>query len=193
MVDVHAVALPTFEGAFTSPVIPGETLTLEVDGFVITATIHSDPDTAAPWKENDGHGPVSGWRDPSSKRPGEMVLNEDGRSERFYDFAEACRIARRDGWGVEGGRLEGETVRQYAARAAMNDYRFLKAWCNNEWEWVGVALQVSRAGVDLTGDYAAALWGIDSLSADHITNTANELIRAALWEAKAALTRLNAA
>lgn len=193
MVDVHASDLPKFADAFTSPAIPGETLKLEVDGFVITATIHSDPDIGAPWKESDGHGPVSGWRHGNSKRPGELELNDDGASSRFYDFAEACRIARRDGWGVAGGRLDGETARQYAARAAMADFQHLKAWCDDEWQWVGVALQVSKEGVDLTGDYGAALWGIDSLSADHITDTANDLIREALNEAQATLDRLKAA
>lgn len=76
----------------------GETFEFEHNGVAYVATIESDDTHGAPWEEEDGHGDVSEWtrRD---KLPGELVLSEDGRSKRFYDFAGACKIARRDGWG----------------------------------------------------------------------------------------------
>ncbi len=37
----------------------------------------------------------------------------------------------------------------------------MKAWCEDEWCWCGVAVTVHRAGVQLTDDYASALWGIE--------------------------------
>lgn len=67
--------------------------------------IERDEDHGAPWDEEDGHGPVSGW-ERRDKRPGEMILSEDHGARRFYDFAEACRIARRDGWGFLPAALE---------------------------------------------------------------------------------------
>lgn len=60
--------------------------------------IEPDSDMGAPWEEHDGHGPVTDWES-RAKEPGELVLNESRGRRRFYDFAEACRMARRDGWG----------------------------------------------------------------------------------------------
>lgn len=57
-----------------------------------------DDDMGPPWEENDGHGEVSDWTT-RDKGPGELVLSADRFSKRYYDFAGACRIARRDGWG----------------------------------------------------------------------------------------------
>ncbi len=78
---------------------------IEHDGFTLRASIKHDDATGAPWEEHDGHGPVSDWtrRD---KLPGELLLCDDGRQKRFYDFAEACKIARRDGWGWLPAPLE---------------------------------------------------------------------------------------
>jgi hypothetical protein len=81
--------------------------TFEHAGNLFRVTFPRDDDHGAPWDEEDGHGPVTGWES-RGKRPGEMVLSEDsrGRAKRFYDFAEAVRIARRDGWGHLPYRLQ---------------------------------------------------------------------------------------
>lgn len=63
-----------------------------------TVSIEPDNDHGAPWDEECGHGDVSEWTT-RSKLPGELVLSSDHSSYRYYDFAGACRIARRDGWG----------------------------------------------------------------------------------------------
>lgn len=84
----------------------GETLaTVDHDGFTFTLSLEHDSDHGAPWDEECGHGPVSDWTT-RDKLPGELVLNDDGRSKRYYDFAEACRIARRDGWGYMPHRID---------------------------------------------------------------------------------------
>jgi len=181
-----------FTQQFDAETYAGETITCEVDGFTLTATIHADDDCLAPWKRYDGHGPVTGW-ERRSKAAGELVLNSDRDGHRFYDFAEACRIARRDGWGVKGGQLEGETARAYAARAARADYDRLRAWCNDEWHYVGVAVTVQKAGVQLTGDYDHAIWGVESDCGDYLTDLASEDASKALEAAKAKLKSLCAA
>lgn len=228
-----------FPESFDSPALDGETLTLEVDGFTVMATIHDDPDSGPPWKEHDCHGWVTRWTS-RDKAPGELVLNEDHGSRRFYDFAGAVRLARRDGWGAKPYRMDiedgvpsgglvrangqwfkgrdlvsgvsdwcddkGEAIRQaydrardavgpgeWAAMAARSDFEYLKAWCDDEWSWVGVAVTVSRAGVDLTGEYDHAIWGVDSPSADHLTELANERIGEALDSARAKISALSAA
>lgn len=81
----------------------GDTFTHNGRAFCVS--IEPDSDSGAPWDNEDGHGPVTGW-ERRAKLPGELVLNGDGRgglgtdrARRFYDFQAACRIARREGWG----------------------------------------------------------------------------------------------
>jgi hypothetical protein len=71
---------------------------MEHDGCTFRVETERDADMGAPWDECDGHGTVSEWTT-RDKQPGELVLNEDRGSKRFYDFAEACKTALRDGWG----------------------------------------------------------------------------------------------
>jgi hypothetical protein len=80
--------------------------TLTHRGRAFTVTVDRDDDMGAPWEEHDGHGPVSDWTT-RDKRPGEMILNTEGRgrSRRYYDFAAACRQARAEGWGWLPGDL----------------------------------------------------------------------------------------
>ncbi|MBD8679258.1 hypothetical protein [Sphingomonas sp. CFBP 13720] len=164
----------------------------------MTATIHSDDDTTPPWERQDGNGPVSDWRRRDwagryEKAPGELMLHEDrNRDARFYDFAEACRMARRDGWGVAGGKRDGETARQCAARAAMADFERLRAWCRDDWQYVGVVVTVSCNGIKLTDSYLHALWGIESDAGDYLTETANEFIDDAISDARATIASLAA-
>lgn len=162
--------------------------TQTVDGFTVSARIEADDYNNAPWENDCGHGPVTGW-ERREKRAGERVLCSDGFSKRFYDFAGAVRIARRDGWGCAGGRLPGETARAYAARAAEADFQRLRAWCNDEWRYVGVVLSVSRNGV-LLERLAASLWGIESDAEDHLAKIAEELLPEAIERGREVLTAL---
>lgn len=172
-------------------VYPGQTSTVERDGFTLTARIYADDDTDAPWERQDGHGEVTGWTT-RGYFEGERVLSRDGAHARYYDFAGAVETAKRDGWGAEGGQREGETAEEYATRAAESDFEWLRAWCNDEWSYVGVAVTVSRADVQLTGEYEHARWGIDSTSPDYIAETAEELAAEALDAARAKLAELTA-
>lgn len=207
-------------------------LTAVVDGFQLTATVEDDDRGAAPW-DDDGHGPVSDWRPIDSKAPGELVLNRDGDSARFYDFAAAVKIARRDGWGAPLYRMDteyganglvrvtgqwfasGELVthrtdwsddinaaisaahdahrasfsgkRAYAAAAALADFQRLAGWCSDEWNYVGVVVTASRAGIELG---SASLWGIESDAGDYLVEAANDLVSDAVADAQATLSRL---
>lgn len=67
-------------------------------------SIEIDDYSGAPWQEEDGHGPVTDWTR-NAKRPGEVVIASDRGFHRYYDFQEACQIARRDGWGWLPGKL----------------------------------------------------------------------------------------
>ncbi|PAL23582.1 hypothetical protein [Sphingopyxis sp. GW247-27LB] len=206
----------------------GETIECERGGIRFVATLHADDDMTPPWEREDGHGPVSDWRARNyagryDKAPGDLKLCDDGGSvyhgrARFYDFAEACKIARRDGWGYipdpmtalqnSGGKwyawfgnghapgcnvggFDSEskavaalhdahratmTPRQYAAAAAMADYDRLRKWCDDQWQYAGVAVQAFVEDLPLTGEFDHALWGIESDAGDYLTETANDYL-----------------
>jgi hypothetical protein len=185
---VEAATFPQF-GRF---VCDGDSVSLDVDGFTVTATVHHDSDAGAPWDSCEGHGPVSDWtrRD---KRPGERVLSSDHGSHRFYDVAEAMRIAKRDSWwGVIPYRTPGIA----AAAAVESDFAVLKAWCDDEWAYCGIVLTVEREGVELVGEFDHALWGVEYNFPDsdnaYLADVAGQLLDDALDDARAVLARLAA-
>lgn len=81
------------------------------------------------------------------------------------------------------------TPRQYAALAARADFDRLKAWCDDEWCWIGVEVVAEKAGVRLGG---ASLWGIESDAGDYLVEVTNELISEALDDARAKVAALTA-
>ena len=88
-----------------------------------------DDTMGPPWKEHDGHGPVTEWvtRD---KMPNERLLIADRSHKRYYDMAEAMTIAKRDKWGEV---REGESAGQRAARAVEADFQSMRRYCEGEW------------------------------------------------------------
>ena len=179
-----------FTKSFAKYACAGDTIACDVDGFDCVARIEHDDDTTPPWQRADGHGHVTDWVR-RGKNAGERVLFEDRGSFRYYNFAEAVKIAKRDGWGVTGGKRDGETDAQYAARAAEQDYEALRAWCADEWLYVGVVVTVSREDVELA---SSSCWGIDcnypGSDNSYLTEIANEELPQALNEAKAKIAAL---
>lgn len=165
----------TIKAAIANIYAPGESPeTVELGGgFSAVIGTPYEGDGGAPWDKEDGHGPVSGW-EPRAKRPHELVLNDDGHSKRFYDFAEAVRIAKRDGWDTApyGQGTKGER----AHRAAMADYNRLRRWCNNDWVYIGVTVTVLYRGSEIADD---SLWGIES-DGDYWRDVAVEMIEGAI-------------
>jgi hypothetical protein len=154
---------------------PIDTFTFEHEGAQFLASVYADDSMGEPWKEEDVHGPV---RLGADKSPGELVLSGTSRRGEkvwLYDYAEACRIALRDAWGVPGGMLPGESRRAYAARAALDDFKRLRAWCRDEWSWVGVAVQRVENGTPVGDPFEHALWGVESDSGAYLREVATEL------------------
>lgn len=77
--------------------------------------------------------------------------------------------------------------RAYAALAARQDFERLRAWCNDDWSYVGVIVTASRAGIELA---SASLWGIESDSDDYLTETAQDLAQEAINDAQEAIAAL---
>ena len=84
-------------------------LQFEKGGVTFRARTEYDEDHGTPWENEDGHGPVSDWTR-RKKLPGEIVLAEDRGSYRYYDYAEACKIARKEAWGYLPGTLKTELL-----------------------------------------------------------------------------------
>ncbi len=142
----------------------GDTFTLE--GLTFKAEhVRDEGLMGEPWKEHDGHGVVSEWTD-RPKRPGERVLASDRNSHRFYDIEATTEIAKRDGWGVQNSK--GKSKGQIIAEAVEEDYRRMKAWCDDEWWWMGVVVtMLDTEGRKLPMPEARdSLWGIESDSGD---------------------------
>lgn len=164
----------------------------EHDGNRFRFTTEHDDSMGAPWEEHDGHGPVSesryhmpGMGSKPPKRAGERLLYWDHGHYRTYDFAEAVKIARRDGWGTNNVP-EGASKGQIAAQAVEEDFQNLKAWCNDGWYWLGVIVTlVDDDGETITGA-SASLWGIESTAGDYLDEVAHDLAGEVLGNLKRA-------
>lgn len=139
-------------------IIGGKELTFRVK-------FERDDDAGYPWENSDGHGAVTGWES-RDKRPGELVLNTDKGTERFYDFAGACKTALRDGWDAAPYNDGTETKRQQAAKAARADFEYLREWCANQWEYVGVIVTLLDDDGEET-EVTDALWCVETRDDDH--------------------------
>lgn len=139
---------------------PIQTHTLQRSGYTARISVFHDEYMGEPWKEHDGHGIVSEWtrRD---KTPGELVLNSDLHSKRFYDYQGTLEIARRDGWGLDdedkaklAAKLKREPTKgEIVAEAVRRDFEHLRAWCNDEWHWLGYDTKIkATSGEIIDGD-----------------------------------------
>lgn len=154
----------------------GEAIVALPCGWTALVTVHYDETMGEPWKEHDGHGPVSDWT-ARNKRAGERILARDGRSFRYYDVEAATKQARAEGWGCggENGREHTHlTKRTATACAVYSDFRRLEAWCNDDWYWIYVQVQLRDAQGERVGD-PATCGGIESDS-DYWKEIAVQLI-----------------
>jgi len=122
--------------------------------------------TPAPWLESEGHGPVSDWTT-RDKRPGELVLSEDGRARRFYDFSAACKLARADGWDAAPCNTGQESKRQQAQKAALSDFGYLRRWCAGQSDYGGTDVTYRFRRLDDDGrriEYANGGFMLDSIN-----------------------------
>lgn len=154
--------------------------TFEHEGARFRVTFQPDDTQDTPWEREDGHGPVSDWRKygRARKAAGERVLCADRGAVRFYDFAEAVKIARRDRWGAPEGHFRADampTRGQIAAAAAEADFKRLADWCADRWSYVGCIVTLLDDFGDPIEDASASLWGIESDAGDYFDEVVREL------------------
>lgn len=159
--------------------------TIELKGLTFRVSIEHDDSHGAPWDECDGHGPVRDCRNlygRAEKKPGERVLATDRHSAWVYDWAEASRIAKRDGWGLAPDALAALTkklgrepkpgeVREAAVQA---DFDYLRHYLNDDWTYIGVVVTLLDVDGEPTSE-TESLWGIESDAHDYINETARDL------------------
>lgn len=159
--------------------------TIEHKGHTYRVEIVPDEDHGAPWDEEDGHGPVSEWTR-RAKLPGEIIIAKDRDYYRYYDFAEACRIARRDGWDSQPFNTGQETRRQQAAKSARSDMKRMSDWRDGYWSYVGVVVTAECSCCRRFTGKNASLWGIESDAGDYLDEVARGLVEEIEHESEAA-------
>ena len=153
-----------------------------VEGMQFRVEIKDDYDHEAPWDSGDGQGIVSDWTR-HEKKPGERVLSTDGQSKRYFDFAATVEKAKRESWGVSD-EARAVLVKQLgrpcspgeiAVAAVEQNYKWFKAWCDDEWRYVGVVLERYD---DAREDYVVidATWGIESDCEEYLCEVANDML-----------------
>lgn len=170
--------------------------TFEVDGLTFRFRTEHDIDAGRPWENADGHGPVretqrNDWGKPG-KRAGERILNRSPDRRDYlwaYDWAEAMRIARRDGWGLGDEALQAlrkrlgrePTKGEMLQAAVQSDFDYLAGWVSDEWHYIGVivTLLVEDEDGDLVEydgdmDLQASLWCVED-KGNYPTEVAHEL------------------
>lgn len=148
--------------------------------FTFRVNVIQDLSSGAPWEDSDIHGPVTGWTS-RNKKPGEWVLNTDGGSKRYYDYAQACQLAQRDGWGLRPEKLaafvknlgHSPSAKELAAETARIDFEYLRAWCNDEWRYVGIDVTLLDEDGEETS-ISSSLWGVEDHD-DYPAQVAQEL------------------
>lgn len=135
--------------------------TFELHRLTFKVEHHPDFDADAPWDQCELLGSVDDGN--RSKRPGEIVINHDRSGwRRFYDFAGAVAKARAEG-------LPGER----AAEAARRECDWLRGWCRDEWNYIGVTVTLLDAEGNPT-EYSDSCWGVED-NGDHAQVIANDL------------------
>jgi hypothetical protein len=139
--------------------------TIEIDGLTFVVDMVPDIDAGAPWDNQECLGDVSHW-ERRDKAPGERVLSgsrsDHGGQRRFYDFAGAVRRA----------RSEGMTGKD-AAEAADREYHYLRAWCRDDWYYMGVIVTLLDVEGNKT-DISDSVWCVES-DGDYSRVIADEL------------------
>lgn len=144
--------LPDYAGGDVIYALPG--------GLYAIVKLRSDEDGSVPWENSDMHGVVSDWenREEYDRR---WVLNQDRGDYRYYDWRETLKIAKRDGWGTRNDDIRG---------AVRSDYEYLYAWCNNDWYYVGLIVELYDASDNLIEEDSC--WGYESFCEDYLCSEA---------------------
>ena len=148
--------MPDYAGDHVRYKLPG--------GLYAIVKIEYDTDYSPPWENSDGHGVVSNWEH-REERDRRWILCQDRWDYRYYDWRETMNIAKRDGWSRSGDIMD----------AVRSDYEYLRAWCNDEWYYVGVVVELYDANDELI--WEESCWGYESYCEDYLCSEARSWLR----------------
>lgn len=151
---------------------------IEKAGLTFVVNFPSDCYFDPPWENSDGHGPVrkstkrhvDGYSD---KRPCERPLNSPTRNEYqfYYDWQAAVKIAKKDGWNAKP-----YDAPKCIERAVLADFKYLAGYLNDDWNYIGVTVDLLNEEGEKVDGYDGILWGIESNAGDYLLTVANELV-----------------
>ncbi len=130
-----------------------------------------DNDHEAPWDDGEGRGIVTDWvsADRSNKKPGWRVLHVDRSSVRYFDWAGTIAKAKAEGWGLGEKELAELTAKlgraptkgEIAEGAAQQEFDFFRAYCRDEWYYVGIEVTAIIDG-EPDEDLQDTCWGFET-------------------------------
>ena len=120
-------------------------------------------DDITPWEYCDNEADlVSDWTQ-RDKKPGEMILNTDGKFKRFFDYQAACKYALKYQWGSRDA-LPGDTKKQIASKAALNLFNYWRSWCDDEWSYRYIEITLINPDTNQETDLIESRGGIEDLN-----------------------------
>jgi hypothetical protein len=145
-------------------------VTFDYLGLTFRLTTERDDDHGAPWKEEDGHGPIRVIGSREDKRPGEWLFSSDCRHATLYAYdAQAAMIeARRDEWGLSPDKVDAlrvtlkrePTKGDIAAEAVRLDFEHLRGWVRDDWEYSCLKVELCDVDGDTVDGEAEYLGGV---------------------------------
>lgn len=162
-----------------TPERAGEPITFRV-------RLEEDDDTQPPWERSEGHGRVSLFKGRSDKKPGERPMHcSNSGLDRYYDWSEAVRRAREEGWrphDLTDEQAATMTKGQIALAAVQEDFERMRDWCHDEWRYLGIIVEVAEPAAfrynprRVESEFESSVWGVESDWAEGIVDHARELI-----------------
>ena len=143
------------------------------NGYKFNVEIEHDDCSGAPWDFYEVHGSVSDWTI-RGKKPGEWVLCTAYPHRRYYDFQDAVKTAKLDCWGCKD--LTGnETAGEKAVKAVTADFKYLKAWCDNEWFYTCLHVVMLDSDSNELEGYDEYMGGVEYGMDDYWQTVAQEM------------------
>lgn len=143
----------------------GESEHILPNGWKLVFKFQYDNDREPPWEDCCGTGVVTDWIHGAADEKYGWVLSDGNWSHRYYDWRATLPEAIRGGWDAapygEGNKHE------QAMRAMKSTYELLRRWCDNDWWYVGLIVELYDKNEDELG--SDSCWGFESDAMSYIT------------------------
>ena len=141
---------------------------LDIDGFTVMYMFEYDTDSGPPWADEDVDLMRHGYLRADKKNNERPILTNQGEYW-FFDWAAACKLARRDKWNTPPYNAPNQVE-----RAVQNLFDYYKAYLNEEWHYVGITVWLAEHP-----QYEHAVWGFETYQDYHkeeVPRLAEELV-----------------